>query len=1513
MATYSSDGKSSRRGLRILLFSLIALFGAVALVLGLCLDRKVERAMAPEADVVFEELDSEALLSTNGWNDDIAGRLSATLATEGDNVALGNASGVVSTKVVSLGGYSWSVVYKQNGIVTLYANEPVAYLAFDEDSNSYLNSAIREYLNGEFYSEFVKKVGYSDFDSLIVPFGVRELYYQQTGAQNIPLNTLSGAKIENCDGVLNDKIWLPSAYEVGGFEQTEHSPEPRVNSFKTLKGEGFSINTGLWNLSNVSRLAVNDALLRSSAGDGVSYIKNGVICEGDSTQIYAIRPCFNMVLPEIKDGVVVSASESGYVDANTVFAGVTPDFTAQLRKYTQETAGNTFTPKKGNTTLDGVTMTYSQALLIELSDAVNAGQDMTGKTFNLVEDVDMSNVTVWNPIGRKNFVFSGTFNGQGYKISNLCSAGSGFVGLFGYVSGSSAKVYQVAVVDSSWYTTNNEVGAIAGVIANGAIIEQCYSESGISGGDYVGGIVGRSTSTSTITNCYNINGVAGVNNVGGIIGSNGGTTVTNCYNVGAVSAASLNAGGIVGENLTSGKYAGKNVYNQLNNTTSNANIANIAPAVYSDIQGTKLSTGIQKPVALSSWTFNGSPWTISAALNDNLPMLKVFIKEVTLNVRSSDSINKVSINGGAYASSATLTRSATATGAVTVKAQAQFTGSNHYVLNSWNYFAESIGGVIVSSDVVYAGAGNASGTGAVREFTLTFNTLDDSYNLEAVFEKLYSFRINSVFNGFSSGFTPAESELKVTYSATPFENEWYRQGDTVSVQIGTPESASHFWKFESWIGSINNGQSWDVAISVGASGSGSFVEANDSTNKSFTITIGHSAGYVSKDTFSIQMRFARYYLLTLDKNSVPAISNPPAITSTVTVSNPSATITANNNTASSPIEMRYDATISNNITTPSATYSPYYVFDSWKLSSGGTELGVYENIQNVSITIPSTVTNNNSIINLTMRAYFELAPVTVTIEEKVAGVTNSSAGIYTLSTNGSLTNISADSGALAVPYGSTIYLFILPNFASGYEFASFSLSSASNTQTSVGSAGLIRFHFVVTAAATYTINYQLASKFNISFTANLEGVPATAGVFTFNPASRTGLTINSSIATTVSCEEGKYFLRSVNVSYNGGNGVDIYSADRPGTGYVGAGSFDVFSVLGSASQQTVSALLSKIGATAVYNGYDFVVKANFIGIVRTITVNEIWHGKDINGEPISIAHDKAYTITDTNTNKVVNGQGILNNSHRLVASPGQGYRVTGIEIVGMSVTPQYSGTVWVNHVGTVNFTLNDNVVIKVTYEVRSYEVRVEDNLTELGTYGNTYTYYIGGSQVTPTNNAKIYVNVGSTLTVSGYDTIRGGTSSDATKHELRTMTVKADSSSATPITPIGAQWSRTFAVNDNFSTLTLELTYAYLRAVNIELRDAEVDTGTERALIVLTPPENSGLANIVLLVAKDETSKVFCDNEIVYTVTAVVPVYVSTSADGGKTTITIGESNNVTVKLAQDLAKSNVFSSEVFQ
>ena len=73
--------------------------------------------------------------------------------------------------------------------------------------------------------------------------------------------------------------------------------------------------------------------------------------------------------------------------------------------------------------------------LIQFSKNVNSGTSYSGTTVFLDADIDFSGgfSGKFEPIGTDDSNFQGTFDGQGYTISNLAiNSSSQYVGLFGY-------------------------------------------------------------------------------------------------------------------------------------------------------------------------------------------------------------------------------------------------------------------------------------------------------------------------------------------------------------------------------------------------------------------------------------------------------------------------------------------------------------------------------------------------------------------------------------------------------------------------------------------------------------------------------------------------------------------------------------------------------------------------------------------------------------------------------------------------------------------------------------------------------------------------------------------------------------------------------------------------------------------------------------------------------------------------------------------------------------------------
>lgn len=156
-----------------------------------------------------------------------------------------------------------------------------------------------------------------------------------------------------------------------------------------------------------------------------------------------------------------------------------------------------------------------------LAEKVNSGEAYANTYFKQTADIDLNNETNWTPIGtvtndgKDARPFKGTFDGDGYKITNLKVTGnSNNAGLFGYV--------------------------------DGAIIQNCNVTGEVNGYDYVGGVVGNAYGKTQILSCSFRGDVTGEDSyIGGIAGSARGT-IKNCYALADVTATEFIAGGIAG-------------------------------------------------------------------------------------------------------------------------------------------------------------------------------------------------------------------------------------------------------------------------------------------------------------------------------------------------------------------------------------------------------------------------------------------------------------------------------------------------------------------------------------------------------------------------------------------------------------------------------------------------------------------------------------------------------------------------------------------------------------------------------------------------------------------------------------------------------------------------------------------------------------------------------------------------------------------------------------------------------
>ncbi len=255
------------------------------------------------------------------------------------------------------------------------------------------------------------------------------------------------------------------------------------------------------------------------------------------------------------------------------------------------------------------TGTVDDPFIITTIEALNDVRNNPNAHFKLGANIDLD-VTPYNtgegwlPVG----VFTGTFDGAGFNISNLFinKPASSNIGLFGQISSSSSisnlKLENISIKGASYtgglvgiinggfisncsgtgiiYSSDSNyyTGGLIGFISNsGSIINSyaavnisgntsnkydrgglaghnegnisnCYALGSLSGTSKIGGLVGYNK--GTLDNCYALGNASGQVSIGGLVGYNDGGIISNCYATGSVLELMVTSGGLVGSNNT---------------------------------------------------------------------------------------------------------------------------------------------------------------------------------------------------------------------------------------------------------------------------------------------------------------------------------------------------------------------------------------------------------------------------------------------------------------------------------------------------------------------------------------------------------------------------------------------------------------------------------------------------------------------------------------------------------------------------------------------------------------------------------------------------------------------------------------------------------------------------------------------------------------------------------------------------------------------------------------------------
>ncbi|MCL2817421.1 MAG: hypothetical protein FWD39_03410, partial [Clostridiales bacterium] len=183
-----------------------------------------------------------------------------------------------------------------------------------------------------------------------------------------------------------------------------------------------------------------------------------------------------------------------------------------------------------------------------------------GAYFKLTADIDLTTYLSqgnpgynsgkgWVPIGNTNWPFMGIFDGDGHKITGLYinNATLPTAGLFGVMKGT---VQNLGVEGVDIHGGMN-VAAIVGTLSGGKVLTS-YATGAVNGTTGVGGIAGVVDINGAVRQCYVTGSVSGNSAVGGIGGYIFSGIVENCYTKCSVTASGDGAGGIVGNDASTG-------------------------------------------------------------------------------------------------------------------------------------------------------------------------------------------------------------------------------------------------------------------------------------------------------------------------------------------------------------------------------------------------------------------------------------------------------------------------------------------------------------------------------------------------------------------------------------------------------------------------------------------------------------------------------------------------------------------------------------------------------------------------------------------------------------------------------------------------------------------------------------------------------------------------------------------------------------------------------------------------
>jgi hypothetical protein len=272
-------------------------------------------------------------------------------------------------------------------------------------------------------------------------------------------------------------------------------------------------------------------------------------------------------------------------------------------------------------------------------------QDSTrwDKVYTQTADIDATTSSSWDggagfsPIGNGTIQFTGSYDGQGYKITGLFISRSkdDNIGFFGIVTDATIKNLKL---DSVRITGKYYVGGLIGFQQSSSTVTNCGSEGSVTGAGYVGGLIGARQVSAT-SNCYSSGSVTCAFVAGGLIGDDDGSSTSNCYSTDSVTGCDY-VGGLIGYqcnsstdtncystgSVTGSSDVGGLIAYQSESSATNCFWDTTSSGQTSSVGGTGKSTAEMKNyLTFTGWSFKGisggTIWNIGHGRNNGYPYL----------------------------------------------------------------------------------------------------------------------------------------------------------------------------------------------------------------------------------------------------------------------------------------------------------------------------------------------------------------------------------------------------------------------------------------------------------------------------------------------------------------------------------------------------------------------------------------------------------------------------------------------------------------------------------------------------------------------------------------------------------------------------------------------------------------------------------------------------------------------------------------------------------------------------